>query len=263
MDEKGVLSFSIRLAVGSRQLAIDMNYDNKHFGMVSTSTGASNETVFHYRQEGDVAWGLFESGSVRIGVFVATVNAVGVLDLRYAYVNTRGALLTGTSLSTPELLPDGRIRLREDFQFTSGDQAKGVSVVEELSIADRDLSVQSTVENPKSKFLYGGKRFASVANTPNGEVSGDTVFDYRQRGDVVWAIYEGGAIRKGTLVAVAGADGALDMRYQHVNMKGEIMTGECQSTPEALADGRIRLHEAWQWTSGDRSSGTSIVEEIR
>jgi hypothetical protein len=40
------------------------------------------------------------------------------------------------------------------------------------------------------------------------------------------------------------------------------MTGICRSTPEILPDGRIRLHEKWQWTSGDRSSGESIVEEI-
>jgi hypothetical protein len=29
-----------------------------------------------------------------------------------------------------------------------------------------------------------------------------------------------------------------------------------------LGNGKIRLHETWQWTSGDFSSGTSIIEEI-
>lgn len=111
--------------------------------------------------------------------------------------------------------------------------------------------------------MYDNATFASVSNTDNGEVTGDTVFHYRQDGDVVWATYEGGAIRKGTLVAVVAADGALDMRYAHVNAKGELMTGVCRSTPELLADGRLRLHEAWQWTSGDRSAGTSIVEQVR
>ena len=109
-----------------------INYNDKRFGMVSTSTGASSETIFHYHQDGDVAWGTFDSGSVRVGTFVATVDANGVLDLRYAYVNQQGELLTGTSLSTPEVLTDGRIRLHEDFQFTSGTQEKGVSVVEEI-----------------------------------------------------------------------------------------------------------------------------------
>jgi hypothetical protein len=67
-----------------------------------------------------------------MGTFVATANANGVLDLRYAYVNLQGDLLTGVSLSTPEVLPDGRLRLHEDFQFTCGDFAKGVSMVEEI-----------------------------------------------------------------------------------------------------------------------------------
>lgn len=40
------------------------------------------------------------------------------------------------------------------------------------------------------------------------------------------------------------------------------MTGICRSTPEILEDGRIRLHEEWIWTSGDQSSGKSIIEEI-
>lgn len=52
------------------------------------------------------------------------------------------------------------------------------------------------------------------------------------------------------------------MRYQHVNAEGELMTGICRSTPEVLADGRIRLHEKWRWTSGDLSSGESIIEEV-
>lgn len=109
---------------------------------------------------------------------------------------------------------------------------------------------------------YDGRRFQSVANTPNGEVSGATTFDYRQRGDVVWATYEGGGIALGTLVATVGADGGLDMRYSHVNDAGELRTGVCHSTPEVLADGRLRLHERWRWTGGDESEGTSIIEEV-
>ena len=53
------------------------------------------------------------------------------------------------------------------------------------------------------------------------------------------------------------------MRYHHVNAAGELMTGVCRSTPELLPDGRVRLHERWQWTSGDGSSGESVIEEVR
>ena len=47
-----------------------------------------------------------------------------------------------------------------------------------------------------------------------------------------------------------------------VNDKGELMTGVCRSVPELMPEGRIRLHETWRWTSGDGSSGRSVLEEI-
>ncbi|OIN56836.1 n-acetylglutamate synthase [Arsenicibacter rosenii] len=110
--------------------------------------------------------------------------------------------------------------------------------------------------------MYHNKIFRSVTNTDNGEVGNETRFHYQQDGQLVWAEYGGGAIRKGFLIATVGPDNRLDMRYQHVNTQGVLMTGRCLSTPERLPDGRIRLHERWQWTSGDESSGESIVEEV-
>lgn len=109
---------------------------------------------------------------------------------------------------------------------------------------------------------YNERIFRSVNNTPNGEVDGQTLFHYYQREQIVWATYQGGSIQWGTLIAKVDAAGRLEMRYQHINTSGELMTGECLSTPEILPDGRIRLHEKWQWTSGDRSAGESMVDEI-
>ena len=110
---------------------------------------------------------------------------------------------------------------------------------------------------------YQGRRFRSVTNSGTGEVGPSTVFRYHQDGDVVWATYTGGAIRFGTLLAKADGEGRLDARYQRVNDSGELMTGECRSTPEVLPDGRLRLHETWRWTSRGLSSGESVVEELR
>jgi hypothetical protein len=109
---------------------------------------------------------------------------------------------------------------------------------------------------------YDGRRFRSVMNSPSGEVDAETTFEYHQIGHLVWATYRGGSILFGTLIAKVDPTGGLDMRYQHMNSRGELMTGRCRSTPELLTDGRIRLHESWEWTSGDHSSGQSVVEEI-
>lgn len=109
---------------------------------------------------------------------------------------------------------------------------------------------------------YDGKTFRPLVNTPNGEVSGDTVFYYRQTGNIVTAEYAGGQVVSGHLIALVDEKGCLDMRYHHINDKGELQTGVCRSVPERLPDGRIRLHERWQWTSGDGSEGESVVEEV-
>jgi hypothetical protein len=113
-----------------------------------------------------------------------------------------------------------------------------------------------------SVINYHNRRFRSVSNSGSGEVDATTVFHYRQEGDVVWGTYTGGAITQGVLVAKVDANGRLQMRYSHVNQHGDLMTGHCDSTPERLANGRLRLHESWQWTSGDHSSGTSVIEEF-
>jgi hypothetical protein len=108
---------------------------------------------------------------------------------------------------------------------------------------------------------YDGLAFRSLEN-PDGEVDGETRFLYRQRGNRVWATYRGGAIAFGTLVAAAAGDGRLDMRYQHVNRAGDWREGQCQSTPERLPDGRLRLRESWQWTAGAVGRGESTVEQV-
>jgi hypothetical protein len=109
---------------------------------------------------------------------------------------------------------------------------------------------------------YHGKRFRSVSNTANGEVGAETIFRYEQDGAIVSATYAGGSVKKGMLLATMEPDGSLDMRYQHVNVRGELMTGTCRSTLEVLHDGRYRLHESWQWTCGEGTRGTSVIEEI-
>ena len=108
-----------------------------------------------------------------------------------------------------------------------------------------------------------GRRFRAISNSSSGDSDGDTVFEYHQDGAVVWATYAGGGVRFGTLIAAVLDDGRLDMRYHQVAADGAIKSGRCHSVPEELPDGRVRLHETWEWTEGGTGSGTSVVEEIR
>ncbi|MGM9477407.1 n-acetylglutamate synthase [Pedobacter sp. GSP4] len=108
---------------------------------------------------------------------------------------------------------------------------------------------------------YNNKVFRPISNTENGETTDETVFTYKQHGNLLSAEYSGGKIRFGHLIGLVDENGNIEMRYHQVNRQGELMTGICHSKPERLASGKIRLHETWEWTSGDRSKGESIIEE--
>jgi len=108
---------------------------------------------------------------------------------------------------------------------------------------------------------YNDKKFRPISNTDNGEISNETLFHYRQIGKILRCEYSGGKIKYGHLIGLVDNAGNIEMRYHQVNDKDELMTGICESKPEILENGKIRLHENWKWTSGDYSEGTSIIEE--
>ncbi len=108
---------------------------------------------------------------------------------------------------------------------------------------------------------YNDKKFIPISKTENGETSSETVFHYKQDGNLLTSDYSGGKIKYGHLIGLVDENGNIEMRYHQVNDKGKLMTGICFSRPEKLENGKIRLHENWEWTSGDKSKGQSIIEE--
>ena len=108
---------------------------------------------------------------------------------------------------------------------------------------------------------YNGKIFRPISNTENGETSSETIFLYKQIGNILTSEYSGGKIKSGHLIGLVDNEGNIEMRYHQVNDKDELMTGICKSIPEMLKNRKIRLHESWEWTSGDKSKGQSIIEE--
>ncbi len=118
-------------------------------------------------------------------------------------------------------------------------------------------------ELPKvsKEISYDGKYFVPVSNSANGEVDSSTLFEYHQKGNVVWASYSGQDIFKGDLIGTVSENGEMDFYYQHINSKNEVRIGKCHSTPKTLEDSRIQLVEEWQWLNGDMSKGSSVLEE--
>lgn len=110
------------------------------------------------------------------------------------------------------------------------------------------------------KINYDNKKFRPIQNIQNGETTEETIFEYKQNGKILTSEYSDERIQKGHLIGLVDKMGNIEMRYHQVNDKGQSMTGICFSKPKILVNGKIRLHETWEWTSGDKSKGKSIIE---
>lgn len=109
---------------------------------------------------------------------------------------------------------------------------------------------------------YDGRRFRSSA-AETADLGGVPVGHYHQQGDLVWAEFSGGGVRRGSLAGTRAPDGSLEFAYCQVLADGAVVSGRCVSYPELLPDGRIRLREEWQRYGEQGDSGVSYVEELR
>jgi hypothetical protein len=112
----------------------------------------------------------------------------------------------------------------------------------------------------KEEPCVDGRVFRSVANSDDGDVDGETYFWFDQSADLVHAPDAGGTVREGHLVGRHRGD-RLEFRYTHLTVDGATATGRSTDRIETLADGRVRLHEEWEWDSKP-GSGTSVLEEL-
>ena len=107
-----------------------------------------------------------------------------------------------------------------------------------------------------------GKTFGIVANSENGEVSTDTLFYYKQDGELVTAKYYGGTIKYGKIIAKFDGDKNLEMLYQCLTDDGELKAGNANAKVSINSNNKIQLDLNWQWLNGDKTSGTSTYVEI-
>lgn len=122
--------------------------------------------------------------------------------------------------------------------------------------------MEKELRKASTDICYDGRRFISKMNSENGEVNEQTTFTYHQNGNLLWAEYRGGDILKGSLIGTVSTNGELDFVYHHMNQDMQVKTGKCHSVPTVLEDGKIKLSEKWEWTSGDCSKGESLLMEV-
>jgi hypothetical protein len=89
-----------------------------------------------------------------------------------------------------------------------------------------------------------------------------TVARYRQEGDLVWADFVGGKVRRGTVTGTCSPDGTLRLAYTMVLTSGEVISGHTVNVPQVQPDGRLVLREQWQRYGEHATSGVSYLEEV-
>jgi hypothetical protein len=94
-----------------------------------------------------------------------------------------------------------------------------------------------------------GKTFRVLRNDgPGAMVTVETVFRFRQDGEVVRSDYEGGGVRVGALLGIV--DGA----------SLTLGAGHSTCALERTPDGRIRILDSWEWKGGE-GTGECVMEE--
>lgn len=112
-----------------------------------------------------------------------------------------------------------------------------------------------------SKFDFNNKTFALVQNSASGKVTAETVFKYKQDGNLVTADYSGGTIRYGKIIAILKGD-QLDMLYQCLTSENQLKAGKAKAKITLTNDGRIKLSLNWEWLGGGNEKGQSEYIEV-
>ncbi len=99
-------------------------------GVTNTGDGEVDDaTVFDYHERDGLVWAEYAGGTIRLGRLTGTRNG-DTLDFRYVHVSADGSTSSGHCLAQLELLPDGRLRSHESWEWESR-PGTGTSVVEE------------------------------------------------------------------------------------------------------------------------------------
>lgn len=112
-----------------------------------------------------------------------------------------------------------------------------------------------------TKFNFNNKRFALIQNSDSGQVNSETVFEYKQEGNLVTADYFGGTIRYGKIIAEL-KDNELNMLYQCLTTGNELKAGKAIAKISLTDTGKMTLNLNWEWLTNGNEKGTSEYIEI-
>lgn len=110
------------------------------------------------------------------------------------------------------------------------------------------------------EFNFNNKTFSLIENSIEGEASKATKFKYKQKGNLVTAVYNGGNVRFGSIIAILEGS-QLHMRYQCITENDELKSGKAVADLILTDNRKIRMHLTWEWIDREQIRGTSIYIE--
>ena len=109
-------------------------------------------------------------------------------------------------------------------------------------------------------FNLNNKKMNVTQTAQNGVVNSETVFNFTQMENFVYANYSGGKIKQGFLVGIL-KDNELEFRFAQVQINGRLDGGVSKCSLDINENGKLRLIEHFSWESQE-GSGINIFEEI-
>ena len=98
----------------------------------SESGEVGDGTIFHYYQEGNLIWADYSGGSILKGQLLGRVLTENTFEIRYQHINQAGEIKTGYCQTSVTKISTGLV-LNETWEWTSGGEGKGTSVLVEMT----------------------------------------------------------------------------------------------------------------------------------
>lgn len=103
-------------------------------------------------------------------------------------------------------------------------------------------------------------RFKSTKSDEEAVIDQKTIFNFFQKGNILWAEYSGGNISKGYLHGKIIKDHHMDFLFNHINSNHEYMNGRCTFQVSVIRS-KTHIQTIWSFLSKEnRKIKVELIE---